>query len=97
MPPFDFAPGVMFPYMVRETMMPFFDFVHVPLIIFMAVVAPLWIITHYVMRWRSTKTLSSEDEKILAELWESVPKMENRIKNLERILDAEVPNWREQL
>ena len=97
MPPFDFAPGVMFPYMVRETVMPFFDFVHVPLIIFMAVVAPLWIITHYVMRWRSTKTLSSEDEKILAELWESVPKMESRIKNLERILDAEVPNWREQL
>ncbi len=77
--------------------MPFFEFLSVPLIIFMAVVAPLWIITHYVMRWRSTKTLSSEDEKILTELWESVPKMESRIKNLERILDAEVPNWREQL
>lgn len=97
MPPFDFAPGVMFPYMVRETVMPFFEFIYVPLIIFMAIVAPLWIITHYVMRWRSTKTLSTEDEKILAELWESVPKMESRINNLERILDAEVPNWREQL
>ena len=97
MPRFDFVPWAMFPYMVRETVMPFFEFIYVPLIIFVAVVAPLWIITHYVMRWRSTKTLSSEDEKILAELWESVPKMESRIKNLERILDAEVPNWREQL
>ena len=103
MPPFDFMPGFMFPhgfmfpYVVRETVMPFFDFLHVPLIIFMAVVAPLWVITHYVMRWRATKSLSSEDEKMLSELWESVPRMENRIKNLERILDAEVPNWREQL
>ena len=77
--------------------MHFFEFVHVPLIIFLVIVAPLWIITHYVMRWRSTRTLSADDEKILAELWESVPKMEARIKNLERILEAEVPNWREQL
>lgn len=76
--------------------MPFLEFIHVPLILFLVIVAPLWIITHYVMRWRSTKTLSVDDEKILAELWESVPKMEGRIKNLERILDAEVPNWREQ-
>ena len=73
------------------------EFFHTPLIIFLVVVAPLWIIFHYAMRWRSTRTLSVEDEKILAELWESVPKMEQRIKNLERILDAEVPNWREQL
>ena len=77
--------------------MHFFEFVHVPLIIFLVIVAPLWIITHYVMRWRSTRTLSSDDEKVLAELWEGVPKMEARIKNLERILEAEVPNWREQL
>lgn len=76
--------------------MHFLEFIHVPLILFLVLVAPLWIITHYVMRWRSTKTLSVDDEKILAELWQSVPKMEGRIKNLERILDAEVPNWREQ-
>lgn len=77
--------------------MHFFEFIHAPLILFLVIVAPLWIIVHYVMRWRSTRTLSADDEKILAELWESVPKMEARIKNLERILDAEVPNWREQL
>jgi phage shock protein B len=103
MPFFDILPevmylyGYMYLYVIRETVMPFFEFLQVPLIIFMAVVAPLWILTHYVMRWRATKSLSTEDEKMLSELWESVPRMENRIKNLERILDAEVPNWREQL
>ncbi|MBL6928738.1 MAG: envelope stress response membrane protein PspB [Rhodospirillales bacterium] len=77
--------------------MPFFGFVETPLIIFLVIVAPVWIIAHYTMRWRSAKTLTSGDEQILTELWESVPKMESRIKNLERILDAEVPDWREQL
>lgn len=77
--------------------MPFLDFIHVPLIVFMVIVAPLWLIIHYSTRWRSARTLSADDEKILADLWESVPKMEGRIKNLERILDAEVPHWREQL
>jgi phage shock protein B len=77
--------------------MSFLEFIHVPLIVFMVIVAPLWIIIHYTMRWRSTRTLSADDEKILADLWESVPRMEGRIKNLERILDAEVPHWREQL
>ena len=76
--------------------MPFSEFLHAPLVIFLVIVAPLWIIVHYVTRWRSTKMLSAEDEKMLTELWESVPRMETRIKNLERILDAEVPDWREK-
>ena len=76
--------------------MPFSEFLHAPLVIFLVIVAPLWIIVHYVTRWRSTKMLSAEDEKMLSELWESVPRMETRIKNLERILDAEVPDWREK-
>ncbi len=77
--------------------MSFFGFAYTPLILFLVIVAPVWIIAHYTMRWRSAKTLSTDDEQILTELWGSVPKMEGRIKNLERILDAEVPDWREQL
>ncbi len=73
------------------------EFLHVPLIIFLTIVAPVWIIAHYVTRWRSMKTLSADDEKMLAELWESVPRMESRMNNLERILDAEVPDWRQQI
>lgn len=69
---------------------------YVPMILFLAIVAPVWIIAHYVTRWKSMKTLSSDDEKMLGELWESVPRMENRIRNLERILDAEVPDWRDK-
>jgi phage shock protein B len=66
----------------------------VPAIIFMAVVAPLWVIFHYLTRWRSAKGLSREDEAMLAELWASAERMEERIATLERILDAESPDWR---
>jgi phage shock protein B len=69
----------------------------VPVILFLVIVAPIWIIAHYITRWRQTKMLSAEDEKLLAELWGSVEKMESRINNLERILDAEVTDWRKQL
>lgn len=66
-------------------------------IIFLAVVAPIWIIAHYTTRWKATKALSSDEEQLLEELWKSSERMEQRINALERILDAEVSDWRKQL
>ncbi|MEQ8964489.1 MAG: envelope stress response membrane protein PspB [Azospirillaceae bacterium] len=66
----------------------------VPLILFVTIVAPLWLVLHYVTRWRQSKTLSSEDEKMLLELWQSAQRMEARIETLETILDADAPGWR---
>ncbi|HYE52258.1 MAG TPA: envelope stress response membrane protein PspB [Azospirillaceae bacterium] len=63
-------------------------------IIFMALVAPIWIIAHYVTKWRIAKTLSADDEQMLSDLWHSASKMEGRILQLEKILDAEAPGWR---
>ena len=74
--------------------MTFTGFLFVPLVLFLSVVAPLWLLLHYVTRWRSTKTLSAEDEKMLADLWQSAKTMESRIGALETILDAEAPGWR---
>lgn len=67
------------------------------IVIFMAVVLPVWIIAHYMTKWRTVRTLSSSEEKMLTGLWDSAVKMETRIKNLERILDAEAPDWREKI
>lgn len=63
-------------------------------IIFMVVVAPVWIIFHYITKWRIAKTLSVDDEQMLSDLWHSAGKMEDRIRQLEKILDAEAPGWR---
>jgi phage shock protein B len=72
----------------------FHAFFFVPIIIFLVIVAPIWLVLHYVSRWRSSRTLSREDERMLVDLWESAKRMELRIQTLEKILDAEAPQWR---
>ena len=66
----------------------------VPTVVFLVIVLPLWLILHYVTRWRAAKGLSTEDEKMLVDLWQSAKSIEGRIASLETILDAEAPNWR---
>jgi len=63
-------------------------------VVFLTIVAPIWIILHYVTKWRIAKTLTADDEKTMADLWHSATKMEDRIRQLEKILDAESPGWR---
>ena len=76
--------------------MGFLEFIWVPLILVLVIVAPVWIIAHYVTTWRTSKTLSGEDENMLQQLWEDASRMEDRIKTLERILDADAPGWRKE-
>ncbi len=63
-------------------------------IIFLVIVAPIWIILHYITQWRNARRLSGEDEKTLGELWQSARRMEGRIDALEKVLDSEAPGWR---
>jgi phage shock protein B len=63
-------------------------------VLFLTVVAPIWIIAHYVTRGRASRRLSAEDERALADLWQVARRMETRIEALERVLDAEAPGWR---
>jgi len=65
-------------------------------ILFITICLPLWIIFHYVTKWKTSKGLSAEDEKMLSEVWESANRMEDRIVTLERILDIESPGWRKR-
>jgi len=63
-------------------------------ILFLVIVAPIWIIFHYITVWRSARRLSGDDEKALGELWHSARRMEGRIEALEKVLDSEAPGWR---
>jgi phage shock protein B len=63
-------------------------------ILLLTVCFPIWIVFHYITKWKMAKGLTPEDEKMLSEIWESSNRMEERINTLERILDIEAPNWR---
>ena len=63
-------------------------------LIFLTIVAPIWIFAHYLVRWRATRAMSREDQRALGELWEVAKRLEGRLEALERILDAQAPGWR---
>ena len=70
------------------------DMLFVPLIVFLVIVAPIWLILHYATRNSANKRLTTKDEDLLEDLHQSARRMEERIQTLERILDADTPEWR---
>jgi len=72
----------------------FFEFMFVPMIVFLTVVVPIWITLHYRSLNNSSRALSDDDRETLEEMLETVDRMTDRIVNLEAILDADRPNWR---
>ncbi len=73
------------------------EIIVVPVIIFMLVVAPIWLILHYRSKRQISQGLSEEEYDQLSELSEMADKMADRIKTLEAILDAETPDWRNKV
>ncbi|WP_154171714.1 envelope stress response membrane protein PspB [Vibrio metoecus] len=69
-------------------------FIAVPLIVFFIFVAPLWLLLHYRSKRRAESGLSDEEMRQLHSLSEKAERLRGRVENLERILDAEAPNWR---
>lgn len=72
-----------------------FDFLAVPTILFLVVVAPIWIIMHYRSVNRAQRGLNAEDRQAIEEMLETVDKLTERIEALESILDDTQPKWRQ--
>ena len=70
------------------------EFIIAPIIIFMLVVAPIWLVLHYRSKRQISQGFSEEEYTQLSDLSEMADKMADRIKTLEAILDAETPDWR---
>jgi phage shock protein B len=75
-------------------------FLTAPLVVFLAFVAPLWLIFHYVTKWKRMKGgevgagMVAVDRAELERLRDSAERLERRLAALESILDTENPNWR---
>ena len=63
-------------------------------VLFLVVVVPLWIIFHYSAKMKEQKIMKPEEESNLGEMRYSAERLEDRLRSLERILDDEVPGWR---
>ena len=68
----------------------------IPTIVFLVIVAPLWVILHYTSKRKLTKHLTENEVAELDELVVHAKDMAHRIETLEAILDASSPNWRQR-
>jgi phage shock protein B len=70
--------------------------IFVPVVVFMVVVAPIWIVFHYRSKARTVDGLSAGERAELEDMIDVANKMAARIETLEAILDVESPGWREK-
>ena len=67
-----------------------------PAVLFMVVVAPIWLVMHYRSKRRAQAALSGEERAELERLTDLADRMGERVETLEAILDAETPDWRKR-
>lgn len=70
------------------------ELLFVALIVFIAVPAPLFILLHFITKWKQSREITGGDEMMLEDLWMLAQKLEERLEALETILDNETPEWR---
>ncbi|PKR56686.1 envelope stress response membrane protein PspB [Thalassospira lohafexi] len=77
----------------------------VPLIVFITVVGPVWVVFHYITVWKRMKTAqraqspeqTAHEKELVAGLKKRAERLEGRVETLERLLDAEVVEWRNRI
>jgi len=53
-----------------------------------------WLIFHYITKWKGQATITTEDENLLDELHDLARRLDERMGTIERIIQADNPNWR---
>lgn len=69
----------------------------IALIAFLLVPAPLFIILHFITKWKQSREISGGDEEMLEDMWQMSQRLEQRLESLETILDSELPDWRRKI
>lgn len=72
------------------------ELILIAVIIFVAIPAPLFIVLHFITKWKQSREISGGDEEMLEDLWRLSQRLEERLETLETILDNELPDWRKK-
>lgn len=52
-----------------------------------------WIIFHYITKWKTSGSLTNEDEALLDQMHETARRLEERLATIERIVAADNPDF----
>jgi phage shock protein B len=64
----------------------------IAVILFIVIPAPLFIVLHFVSKWKQSREISKDDEQMLEDLWALSQRLEERLETLETILSDELPD-----
>lgn len=53
-----------------------------------------WIIFHYVTKWKTAATITSDDETLLEELYQLAKRLDERMDTVERLVSADNPDFK---
>ena len=53
-----------------------------------------WIILHYVTRWKTSATITSDDEALLEELYSLAKRLDERMDTVERLVASDNPDFK---
>jgi phage shock protein B len=70
------------------------EVIFVPIILGILFIGFPWVLFHYITKWKTAKTLTTEDENLLDELHDLARRLDDRMCTIERIVQADNPNWR---
>ena len=57
------------------------------------VLGPLWLIFHYITKWKTAATLTNDDESLLEELYQLARRLDERMDTVERLVAADNPEF----
>jgi phage shock protein B len=53
-----------------------------------------WIILHYITRWKTAATITSDDESLLEELYSLAKRLDSRMDTVERLVASDNPDFK---
>lgn len=53
-----------------------------------------WIILHYITRWKTAATITTDDEVLLEELYNLAKRLDERMDTVERLVASDNPDFR---
>lgn len=62
--------------------------------VIMIVIGLPWLIMHYVTKWKTSATITSDDEVLLEELYNLAKRLDARMDTVERLVASDNPEFR---
>ncbi len=53
-----------------------------------------WVVLHYITKWKTSATITSDDEVLLEELYNLAKRLDDRMDTVERLVAADNPDYR---